>query len=434
VRDEQPRSKIPGTDTSSSLEDSEPTRWAQSHHGAVSLQMAGDSSAAAAQQLAAAVQSMGLNQSGISEHILAGLGFQRQMQEGVNLLRQSAFQFLADSEAAIAQVATSLKDVVRTTEPNHSRIFQDFLLTQQQFRRPLLQTNGLFHTLALDPGLLRSVSAQLSTINPVIPDLERFADAIRQMNAMLREQFRSIGILLSRLRPLLDDLLLAQQGDRSAAERLSTRISWHPKSAFREAIRLRSRIEGTSPDQVRQEALIQGLFLALSSGKDVQIPFLLIRESRWVYTNDGNLAGVSPYELDIHFFWEWVKEEACRAAEMWLVHQPYAPAMELEEPPSEAGELRLARFTRMSADHIQPYGHRGRPFGSDIFPNQASFLEEVRLAVVIVEGRGNKVTRQLVAEVLSQKGPLGPGSPESQLRRWARDFGFVNWKDLLASL
>jgi hypothetical protein len=154
VRDEPPQSKIPGADSSSFVEDSEPTTWAQSQRGSALSRMAGDSRSAVAQQLATAVQAAELIQSGITEHVLAGLDFQRQMQEGVNFLRQPASQFLADNEAAIAQVATSLKDVVRITELNQNRIFQDCLLTKQLFRGQLLQANNLFRTFALVPGLL----------------------------------------------------------------------------------------------------------------------------------------------------------------------------------------------------------------------------------------------------------------------------------------
>ena len=54
--------------------------------------------------------------------------------------------------------------------------------------------------------------------------------------------------------------------------------------------------------------------------------------------------------------------------------------------------------------------------------------------MAVVESRGNRVTQELVAEVLAQKGLIGGASSESQLRRWVRAFGYPSWQDLLTRL
>ena len=133
-------------------------------------------------------------------------------------------------------------------------------------------------------------------------------------------------------------------------------------------------------------------------------------------------------------FGEWVKQESSRAAESWLVGMPYAQIIVLKEPPGANGGLNLYRFASVEVDATQPPGHRGRPFGSAIFPDRDSFMTGIRLAVAVISGRGNTVTAEKVAELLVQKGLLGADSPISQLRRWTRDFGYPSWKALLNSL
>lgn len=251
------------------------------------------------------------------------------------------------------------------------------------------------------------------------------------MAVQIREQFQSIWINLPKLAPLWDDLIQALDGDYQAAGRLGARIPWQPKPLYREAIRLRARSQGSSPKDIYREALTQGVILALSSDENNTVPLLVKPQSAWVYTAEETLDSVCPYELDMHFFWDWVKEEACRAAELWLVGQSYAPTVVLAEPPTVDWDLRLFRFTSDSADKPGNIKLGGRPFGSTVFENQAAFLQEIRLAVAEVRNRGNRVTQERVAEVLSRKSFTSSGDPGRQLRFWVREFGFKGWQDLI---
>jgi hypothetical protein len=187
-------------------------------------------------------------------------------------------------------------------------------------------------------------------------------------------------------------------------------------------------------ERVHSQALTQGVILALGWDRDASIPLLVGPQGQWVYTPDAVLDTLCPFRLDLGLFWGWVKEESCRAAELWLVGQPYAPTVVLEEPPGAEGELRLARFTSVSPDGLGLRTLRGRPLGSGVFENRQAFLAEIRLAVARVNDRGKRVTQERVAEVLAQKALIGTNSPDRQLRRWSTEFGFSDWRNLLAHL
>jgi hypothetical protein len=77
---------------------------------------------------------------------------------------------------------------------------------------------------------------------------------------------------------------------------------------------------------------------------------------------------------------------------------------------------------------------RGRPLGSGNFESRDAFLDTVRSAANQIRRRGNKVTQKLVAEALYDKGLVGPANPEFQLRRWAKEFNFLNWQDLRTNI
>ena len=155
--------------------------------------------------------------------------------------------------------------------------------------------------------------------------------------------------------------------------------------------------------------------------------------STWLYDDQNNLTTVYPTELSVHTFWDWIREEAVRAAGLWLIDYPYAPAVVLETYPDEDHEWQLARFTSLPAEDnlISP---RGRPVGSGVFENREAFLGEIRMAVAHLNLQGNRVTQKGVAKALFQSALLGSDSAERQFRRWVRGFGFASWKDLLNHL
>jgi hypothetical protein len=275
----------------------------------------------------------------------------------------------------------------------------------------------------------------LDASNPVLKNL--FADSKRiseLLSLRVRKLLRSIQFSFPRPDLLWNDLFDAKGGDVSAASRVALRITWHPNQWQRECIRLKSRLEGNSPGNVRQEALTQGVFLALGWEKEAEVPIQIGPASTWLYDERQNLATVAPMHLPVHLFWEWIKEEAPRAAGLWLVGYPYAPSVVLEAPPEESSDWKLAKFTSRPLEDQSTYTLRGRPYGSGIFENRLAFLEEIRLAVAQVNARGDPIPQERVAEVLSQKALAGAANPERQLRRWVKEFGYANWRSLLNSL
>ena len=139
-------------------------------------------------------------------------------------------------------------------------------------------------------------------------------------------------------------------------------------------------------------------------------------------------------EIPVRLFWNWIKEEAARAAGLWLIGFPYAPTVVLETYPDEDSDWQLARFTSLPTDE-QSFTSRGRPFGSGTFENREQFLEEIRLAMTQIKSRGKRVTQERVAEVLSQdRALLSVNNAERQLRRLVKEYGYAGWRDLLKSL
>ena len=299
----------------------------------------------------------------------------------------------------------------------------------------------------IDPAFQR----QMSKLGPLIdsalwPQMSQFGQPLAALNSVLnnqvaeslslrlREYSRSIRIAFPPPDPLLSDIIDALDKDPSAAERLALRISWQPDQWQRECIRLKSRFEGSSPDEVRKKALSQGVILALCWEKEDEVPIQIGPQSKWLYDGQQHLATVLPMHIPIQLLWKWIQEEAARAAGLWLVGYPYAPSVVLEAPPDQSGHWQLARFTVPPTEEQSLTTRRGRPYGSGIFEDGQAFLQEIRLAVAQVHVRGSRVTQERVAEVMSQRGFMGSSGADRQLRFWVKKFGFAGWKDLLRSL
>ena len=314
----------------------------------------------------------------------------------------------------------------------------------------------------IDPALQRQMSKlgalidsalrrQMSKLGPLIDSalrrqMSQFGQTLAALNSVLnnqvaeslslwlREYSRSIRIAFPPPDPLLSDIINALDKDPSAAERLALRISWQPDQWQRECIRLKSRFEGSSPDEVRKKALSQGVILALCWEKEDEVPIQIGPQSKWLYDGQQHLATVLPMHIPIQLLWKWIQEEAARAAGLWLVGYPYAPSVVLEAPPDQSGHWQLARFTLPPTEEQSLTTRRGRPYGSGIFEDGQAFLQEIRLAVAQVHVRGSRVTQERVAEVMSQRGFMGSSGADRQLRFWVKEFGFAGWKDLLRSL
>ena len=314
----------------------------------------------------------------------------------------------------------------------------------------------------IDPAFQRQMSKlgalidsafqrQMSKLGPLIdsalwPQMSQFGQPLAALNSVLnnqvaeslslrlREYSRSIRIAFPPPDPLLSDIIDALDKDPSAAERLALRISWQPDQWQRECIRLKSRFEGSSPDEVRKKALSQGVILALCWEKEDEVPIQIGPQSKWLYDGQQHLATVLPMHIPTQLLWKWIQEEAARAAGLWLVGYPYAPSVVLEAPPDQSGHWQLARFTVPPTEEQSLTTRRGRPYGSGIFEDGQAFLQEIRLAVAQVHVRGSRVTQERVAEVMSQRGFMGSSGADRQLRFWVKKFGFAGWKDLLRSL
>lgn len=269
-------------------------------------------------------------------------------------------------------------------------------------------------------------------LKSAIADIGRLVDALR---TPIPELLRSIQFAFPPPDPRLSDVVSAMDGDPAAAKRVAQRIEWNPGEIHAQCIRIKSRVEGESPEEVRRKALIQGVLRALSGEKDEGVPILIGPESAWLYDDEQNLATIAPFQqLPMDYFWKWLDQEAARAAGLWLVGLPYAPSIILEVLPDGSSDWQFAKFTSLVTDQPTRDTRRGRPYGSGIFGDGMAFLAELKLASNQVESRGNRVTEERVAEVLSERGLMGNGSPERQLRRWVKEFGYADWSDLKKSL
>ena len=295
----------------------------------------------------------------------------------------------------------------------------------------------------IDPALQRQMSKlgalidsalrrQRSKLGPLIDSalwrrMSQFGQTLAALNSVLnnqvaeslslwlREYSRSIRIAFPPPDPLLSDIINALDKDPSAAERLALRISWQPDQWQRECIRLKSRFEGSSPDEVRKKALSQGVILALCWEKEDEVPIQIGPQAKWLYDGQQHLATVLPMHIPRQLLWKWIQEEAARAAGLWLVGYPYAPSVVLEAPPDQSGHWQLARFTLPPTEEQSLTTRRGRPYGSGIFEDGQAFLQEIRLAVAQVHVRGSRVTQERVAEVMSQRGFMGSSGADRQL-------------------
>ena len=316
---------------------------------------------------------------------------------------------------------------------------------------PLIDSASRRQMSKLGPLIDSASRRQMSKLGPLIDSalwrqMSQFGQTLAALNSVLnnqvaeslslwlREYSRSIRIAFPPPDPLLSDIIDALDKDPSAAERLALRISWQPDQWQRECIRLKARFEGSSPDEVRKKALSQGVISALCWEKEDEVPIQIGPQSKWLYDGQQHLATVLPMHIPIQLLWKWIQEEAARAAGLWLVDYPYAPSVVLEAPPDQSGHWQLARFTLPPTEEQSLTTRRGRPYGSGIFEDGQAFLQEIRLAVAQVHGRGSRVTQERVAEVMSQRGFMGSSGADRQLRFWVKEFGFAGWKDLLRSL
>lgn len=300
-----------------------------------------------------------------------------------------------------------------------------------------MPTTGLLQTslsrLAMSTGLsdlkspLASLAVEMGKVNTnIFTNLtSSMAEQIRSINSQLSTLGASLGQIV--MNPVWADISDAREGNKDAAARLAVRIHWYPNKWQKEAIRLRARISGQSPEDIRKELLTQGVLNALSYKDEDRYPVQLYPQSTWVHSDETSLMTICPDDLPTRTFWEWFKEEVARAAELTLIDTAYAPSFVVVEPPVEYWDLKLAKFTSLNKGNKLL---KGRPFGSCIFENRDAFLNEVRIASERVKTRGNKITQERVAEMLSEKGLLGMENPERQLRRWTTEFGFNNWSDL----
>ena len=253
---------------------------------------------------------------------------------------------------------------------------------------------AVFPAPLIDPALQRQMSKLGALIDSALwRQMSQFGQTLAALNSVLnnqvaeslslwlREYSRSIRIAFPPPDPLLSDIIDALDKDPSAAERLALRISWQPDQWQRECIRLKARFEGSSPDEVRKKALSQGVILALCWEKEDEVPIQIGPQSKWLYDGQQHLATVLPMHIPIQLLWEWIQEEAARAAGLWLVGYPYAPSVVLEAPPDQSGHWQLARFTLPPTEEQSLTTRRGRPYGSGIFEDGQAFLQEIKLAV-----------------------------------------------------
>ena len=340
-------------------------------------------------------------------------------------------------QAVISAIDTLALDV-GLKEVARKQFAQSLPRLSEGLTAKIQQVSTIFSSPLIEPeiiGKMPQVTHALATFDLGLT--KKFAEIFKVteiLNPRLREQIQTLAFSLPAPDPFLSDIIGALDGDTSAAERVALRINWYPNQWQRECIRVKSRVEGISPEEVRKKALIQVVILALGWKKEDQVPIHIGSQSTWLYDDQQNLATVSPMKIPMQLFWKWVQEEAARAAGLWLVGHPYAPSVVLETPPDQNNGWQLARFTSLSTEEQSLNTRRGRPYGSGVFENGQAFLEEIKLAVGQVESRGNRVTQERVAEAMFQRSPTGSLSSDRQLRRWLKDFGYRDWRDLLNSL
>jgi hypothetical protein len=338
----------------------------------------------------------------------------------INLRNRVNLEHLAELTSALKALQSNIQA---------TQLFQEVSALNRQFRVSLPQIPAR-STVELEAFRTLGENLQQVTAAPFLEGWKSITAAAATAARSLTEYLQFIQFSIPRIDPLWIDISLAQDGNPEAAGRLASRISWRSEQWQKDAIRLRARSLGRSPQEVHQEAMRQGVLMALQWQGTDKFPFLVRPKSTWLYDDEHSLATVCPLDLPLQLLWHWIQQEAVRAAGLWLVGQSYAPTIVLEEPPGEDGELRLARFTSDSASNSEIVNQGGRPFGSGIFESRGAFLREIRLAAAELEKRGDRVTQEGVASILSHKSLLGSGAPDRQLRFWVKQFGFDGWKDL----
>ena len=108
-------------------------------------------------------------------------------------------------------------------------------------------------------------------------------------------------------------------------------------------------------------------------------------------------------KLPVELFWKWLKEEAVRAAGLWLVGYPYAPSVVLSEPPGEDGKLRLFQSTSASAESSIVPVREGSLCGSGMLGDRDDVLREIRLVADMVSKLGSRVTQEGISEAPAQR-------------------------------
>lgn len=89
-----------------------------------------------------------------------------------------------------------------------------------------------------------------------------------------------------------------------------------------QSFRIKSRVDGESPERVRIKALTRRALRALSGEEEHEIPILVGPEDKWLCDEQQNLATIAPMELPLDYIWNWINEEATRAAVFWLIDFP----------------------------------------------------------------------------------------------------------------
>jgi len=382
-----------------------------------------------------------------------------QLQSIVKSNAQTAVAALADSLKPSLTLGESILNSLHATRLNGALNFANLTQTTLSMNKTFLESftssqNSLLHMAShiledsSNSRLIALTSQIASNQNEMHKSFTELATQIALNQQDLRKPFGELWLALSNavssfqdsftlspiiIDPLMDDILQSEKGDLAAAGRLADRIPWAPNSWQKAAINLKAKITGKSPEEIRLEALTKAVSSVLSWDDNDSFPILIKPQSTWAYDTEKKLITICPNELPVSLFWRWVKEEAARAAGLWLVEHPYAATFVVEEPPSEYLDIHLVKFTSDS-ENYRLDALRGRPVGSGVFENRELFLNEIRLAATKIQERGNRITQERVAEVLSEKGFAGPGNPIFQLRRWTKEFGFLNWSDLLPYL
>jgi hypothetical protein len=334
-------------------------------------------------------------------------------------LRESVLLAIQPARALNQSIAASIADTQRLIRPMS-------IPNIEQLMQPIVIPQQIIDSLT-NPGL--------SAMNACISAMATQArESLALIASQVQQSSVSINLVLKEFGPFWEDLHQVHKGDAEAAVRVAARIQWFPDKSQRAAIRLKARIAGKSPEEVRLEALTQGVLMALGWNEDQRFPVLVQPQSAWARTSGKELEAICPGNLPLRKFWEWAQEEAVRAAAHWLMKLPYAATFVVIKPPSEVWDIQLFKFTSSTSENCRLDVSSGRPFGSSVFRDGESFLKEIISAAEHVKSRGDRITQERVAAVLSEKGLLGSGNPERQLRRWTEEFGFRNWLDLVAKI